>query len=313
MVSYGTLEASLGSGNSEKFWLKQAVNEETRLKLNAEFVEHMEYARAVKANGGVSLKKDKLGNPQSCDASMAREWTYEERPFIDAYVLITTVIWMLPKLIVYLPTMCMLTFIPCFLCRVFMGIMPESIDRVQRNYIFYMTSVIICCTLFLPAILLATTSYVLDLLVFYLFSIPFCIVTLQWGQVFKNFEVIRPLKGGLSILAHSTDIMMCIMGQSVPQGLFEITYMVSRMFVLLPWLKYYINCNPYIYVLDHRLVQQISTSMEDFAPLTKHYCFGFKEGFCRRKDSDSSWLLAPDQTLEEASLAGEEGNPGIYL
>jgi len=33
----------------------------------------------------------------------------------------------------------------------------------------------------------------------------------------------------------------------------------------MPWLKYYICCNPWIYDLEHRMVQQISTSMEDCA------------------------------------------------
>merc|ERR1719213_360214 len=47
------------------------------------------------------------------------------------------------------------------------------------------------------------------------------------------------------------------------QGFLETTYIVSMMWVLMPWLKYYICCNPYIYDIDHRLVQQISTSMQD--------------------------------------------------
>jgi len=39
--------------------------------------------------------------------------------------------------------------------------------------------------------------------------------------------------------------------------------MVSCMWLLMPWFKYYINCNPWIYDLDHRLCQQISTDMQD--------------------------------------------------
>lgn len=31
----------------------------------------------------------------------------------------------------------------------------------------------------------------------------------------------------------------------------------------MPWLKYYINCNPWIYDLDQRLCQQITTTMKD--------------------------------------------------
>ena len=35
----------------------------------------------------------------------------------------------------------------------------------------------------------------------------------------------------------------------------------------MPWLKYFWNVNPWIYDLDERYVQQISTSMKDMAEL----------------------------------------------
>ena len=36
--------------------------------------------------------------------------------------------------------------------------------------------------------------------------------------------------------------------------------MLAVMWLFMPWLKYFINCNPYIYDLNHRLCQQISTA-----------------------------------------------------
>jgi len=41
--------------------------------------------------------------------------------------------------------------------------------------------------------------------------------------------------------------------------------MLTTMILLMPWLKYFMNCNPWIYDLDERFVQQISTSMQDMA------------------------------------------------
>ena len=35
------------------------------------------------------------------------------------------------------------------------------------------------------------------------------------------------------------------------------------MFLLMPWLKWYINANPWVYPLKERYVQQISTSLSD--------------------------------------------------
>jgi len=62
---------------------------------------------------------------------------------------------------------------------------------------------------------------------------------------------------------HLADFFVAVMGQCARQRVGETLYMVSCMWLLMPWLKYYINCNPFIYKLDHRLCQQISTTMED--------------------------------------------------
>ena len=32
-------------------------------------------------------------------------------------------------------------------------------------------------------------------------------------------------------------------------------------FLLLPWLKYYMNVNPWLFNLDHRFIQQITTNL----------------------------------------------------
>mmetsp|Transcript_114807 Transcript_114807/g.179343 ORF Transcript_114807/g.179343 Transcript_114807/m.179343 type:complete len:412 (+) Transcript_114807:95-1330(+) len=252
---YGSLE------EGKKWWQKKVLSEEERMRVNGETKAQMEYAQAVKDNGGVSLKEG-----ESRDTSQDQPWEYEDKPYTDNYVLITTAIWMLPKLIVFLPVMLILNVVPVVLCRFFMAMMPEPMDRVQRNPVFYawFTIVLICS---LPAMLVIVLSYLLDSIVYYLFSILFCTFTCQWAQAMSNFERIRPFRGGPSIITHSTDIMCCIMGQSMRQGLLEIVYMVSMMWVLIPWLKYYICCNPFIYNLDHRLVQQISTGMKDLGDL----------------------------------------------
>jgi len=61
------------------------------------------------------------------------------------------------------------------------------------------------------------------------------------------------------------------MGQVWRHGICDTTMMVSAMFLLIPWAKYYVNCNPLVYPLEERMVQQISTSMQDMsvADITK--------------------------------------------
>lgn len=38
-------------------------------------------------------------------------------------------------------------------------------------------------------------------------------------------------------------------------------------FLILPWLKYYMNVNPWIFNLDHRFIQQITTNLSDLGPV----------------------------------------------
>lgn len=76
-------------------------------------------------------------------------------------------------------------------------------------------------------------------------------------------EKIRPYRRGPWLFIRASDFLVCCMGQCARHTLFETLYKVAVMWMLIPWLKYYVNCNPWIYDLEHRLCQQISTSMSD--------------------------------------------------
>merc|ERR1719215_1121913 len=180
----------------------------------------------------------------------------------DIYVLTTTAIWMLPKLIVLLPLMLVLGFVPILMTRVYITLLPEPLDRVPRSHGFYFW---FCVTLLcaLPTICGILVNLLLDSIMYYIFSFVYCLVTCQWGILWSNLDKIRPFRHGPSLFWKMPDIWLCIMGQHMRQGIFETIYIVSMMWVLMPWLKFYINCNPWIYELDHRLVQQISTSLSD--------------------------------------------------
>lgn len=180
----------------------------------------------------------------------------------DRYVLATTVGWMLPKLIVFFPVMWLLSCIPMLIARFYISALPEPFDRVPRTGGFYFW---FCLTFILsiPAILVIIVNLVLDSIMYYFFSLIFCTFTWNWATAMKGIEKIRPFRGGPSIIMKMPDIFICVMGQSMRQGVLETIYMVSMMWVLMPWLKYYINANPWIYELDYRLVQQISTGMPE--------------------------------------------------
>lgn len=248
---------SIADERGDKWWEKQTVSVDERMRLNGETEAQMQYAFAVKEAGGVSLNKE-----DGDDTSKDQDWTYEDRPHTDMYVLVTTVIWQCIKLPVCLILMLILSFVPTLICRLYISVLPEPLDRVPRSRCFYFWFGV-TIVLSLPAILLIIISFLLDCVGYYFFSLLYCTALCRWSEAAAGFEKIRPFRGGPSIIWHSPDIFLCVMGQSMRQGFFETTYIVSMMWVLMPWLKYYICCNPFIYNLDHRLVQQISTSMEE--------------------------------------------------
>lgn len=227
------------------------------MRLNGETQAQMDYAYAVKKAGGVSL------NPEDgTDTSVDQKWEYEDKPHTDMYVLVTTVIWQCIKLPVFLLLMLILCFVPTLICRLYISVLPEPLDRVPRSRCFYFWFAVTLITS-LPAILLIIVSLLLDFVGYYFWSLLYCTATCHWSQYMAGLEKIRPFRGGPSIIWQAPDIFVCVMGQSMRQGFLETTYIVSMMWVLMPWLKYYVCCNPFIYNLDHRLVQQISTSMEE--------------------------------------------------
>jgi len=232
------------------------------MQLNGETPAQLEYAEEVHEAGGVSLNPDD-GN----DTSKDQDWEYEKAyNRTDFYVLATTALWMLPKLLIFLPLSLICCFVPVLIARLYGALLPEPLERVPRNVCFYMWFSVAFIT-GLPAFVMIVTSYLLDCIAYYIFSLTYCTVMCRWAEAIDGFEKIRPFRGGPSIITKAPDIFCCLMGQTLRQGFCEILYCHSMMWVLIPWLKYYINCNPFIYELDHRLVQQISTSMNELGPV----------------------------------------------
>lgn len=58
-------------------------------------------------------------------------------------------------------------------------------------------------------------------------------------------------------------MMVCSLGQVNRNGIFECSKCFMGTVLLMPWLKYFVNANPFVYPLQERFVQQISTSLDD--------------------------------------------------
>lgn len=234
------------------------------MALNGETPAQMEYAEDVKEAGGVSLNEDD-GN----DTSKDQDWEYSDHYTpTDFYVLITTVLWMLPKLLVFLPLSLLLCFVPVLMARLYGAFLPEGLERVPRSKFFYLWFWVAFIT-GLPAFFMIITAYFLDCVAYYIFGIIYCFFTCGWCRWIAGEDKLRPFRGGPSLILKAPDIFICLIGQTLRQGFGEILYCNAMMWVLMPWLKYYINANPLIYDLDHRMVQQISTRMDELGPVDR--------------------------------------------
>lgn len=214
---------------------------------------------AVKAAGGVSLHPES-GN----DTSKDQDWKIDGERWgsADNYVFWTTVLWLGPKIAVLAVPMLLTHLPPMLLARVYISTFPDRTHAIPRTLGFYcwFTSALI---LSLPAAVLILASLLLDYAAYYLFGGLFCTLSNRWGAAFVSMDKLSPYKDGPSVLLHLTDFFVCVCGQCARQNLGETHFRVCVMWLLIPWLKYYVNCNPLVYDLDHRLVQQISTTMED--------------------------------------------------
>jgi hypothetical protein len=251
-------EESTDDEEYERAWVKY------RMYLNGENEMQMKHVKDMKQAGGVS-PDSRAGN----DTSKTQEWDIDDSPSAlrkDKYVLITTIIWMGVKLIVFtIPTL-VLAFPPMFIARCYISVIPPLTEHIPRTICFWVCFVVAAIHA-LPVCILAVLLLLLDNIFYYFFSFMYCACTCRWADAMKSREKVRPYSNGPSIITHLPDFFVCCMGQCARQSIGETWYMVSCMLLLIPWLKYYVCCNPWIYDLDHRLVQQISTEMQDLGKL----------------------------------------------
>ncbi|CAK0811592.1 unnamed protein product [Prorocentrum cordatum] len=116
-------------------WEKVTVDKKKRMWLNGESLQQMEHAEAIKAAGGVSLNPED-GN----DTSKDQAWPHEPNCRVkcaDKYVLITTILWLGPKIVVLALPMLILHLPPMIVVRLTIATVPDGTERIKRTSGFY--------------------------------------------------------------------------------------------------------------------------------------------------------------------------------
>jgi hypothetical protein len=133
-------------------------------------------------------------------------------------------------------------------------------DRVVRDCKFW--SMAIAAFLFgFPYLALCTASYIVDVLFYGLYNLPWAIRHPM--RYHTNRKVIEPYRNGPSVLWYLSDTLVALIGQTNRQGWFESSARLTWTPIAIPFIKYFVNANPWIYPLEERMFQQISTTMRD--------------------------------------------------
>lgn len=234
------------------------------------------------------------------DTSKDVEWKVDPSLAItDKYCMITSYAFFLIKVLVFVVPSTLFAFPIILAAWVYGCCLKSPTERVERTCGFWIFWVLLL-PFSLPFIIISSIAFCFDCFFYSIFSVPWYLVRCCIGdntELKHSYACIRRYRNGPSIFCHLTDILVVMIGQTLRQGLIECTGKLAFMIILVPWIKYYINTNPWLYRLDERFVQQISTSMNDMdVPKVANACrlilSQAKQADCIRDDQDG-WKFAP--------------------
>jgi len=195
------------------------------------------------------------------DTTIDQPWEIDPKlAFNDSYVMLTSYVYLFPKLALLWLPMVILTLPYASLAHCYGSCLPVPTDHVRRGAGFH-ASLLVARILLIPTFVLGLVSLVLDYVFYYLFGgLFFLLFVRDLKQYRASQKVIAPYRGGTIVFS---DIFVASIGQALRNGTAEHAWSFTTMILVTPWLKFYLNANPLIYPLEERFIQQISTSLKD--------------------------------------------------
>lgn len=236
----------------QRVWEKVTVDQATRMRLNGETKAQMDWALWQKKNG---LQDTSVDQPWEIEPTLAGN---------DKYVKCCSALYLIPKVVFFGPLVWMSLLPWMILLRIYGHYMTQGADPCDRSkFGFKFWVLFFGHILFLFPRAGMFALLMMDFAMYYVFSVPFsCCKASRAKQNKKaSHEAIDPFRKGPGWVW--SDIFVCAIGQMNRNGLCEFMKTFTMMILVMPWLKYFVNANPWIYPLEIRYVQQISTTLED--------------------------------------------------
>jgi hypothetical protein len=228
------------------------VDASIRMRINGETAKQMAHAAQVKATA-----------PYMKDTTVDQPWEVQaELAATDRKLLMLSVLYLLPKvLLLYLP-MVIIAVPWALLARCYVSFQPTPNEVVRRSTAGFPLYVALSAVLLAPGVPLWAFARLLDRAMYFFFGFFFLVGTRGgWERRRRGLAAIAPYTNGPSI--RFSDLCVCAMGQTARNGALEFASAFVVMVLAIPWLKYFVLCNPWAYDLSERFVQQISTSLAD--------------------------------------------------
>jgi hypothetical protein len=201
---------------------------------------------------------------------MSKDVPWKHNPSLattDKYCKITSLLFMAPKLIVFALPLLVLAFPVTAAARLYGIFLKTPTERIVRHCGF-ITFTIFLVPFALPFTLMTIIAFFVDCVFYYIFAVPYYLYRLcsENGTSLKgSLDFIQPYRNGPSVILNVVDFFVALIGQTLREGMIQSTIGLAFMVILVPWMKYYINTNPWLYNLEERFIQQITTSMKDMA------------------------------------------------
>ncbi|KAL9190341.1 hypothetical protein ACHAXT_007552 [Thalassiosira profunda] len=182
----------------------------------------------------------------------------------DVFELAVMALVLIPQLLLVYPVLFVLLLPPVSCNLFYINVMvPKVTDHIQRTTL-WKAHCFIQAVLCIPAAALALMSLLVSRAAMLIFGTIYC--TLDeggWARYRRNLDVIKPYCNGPPLYRYFADCVAVAAGMVHRRGLVEFTSSFAIMFVLVPWVKYWITGNIYTSDLGERFITQFGEQMDD--------------------------------------------------
>ncbi len=207
-----------------------------------------------------------LNNDTSVDGPW---WVHRNWSFSDFYTMLIMALFWVPLWIFWIPFF-ILSLPPVALNLLYiMFRLPVESECIRQDTIDWKLHCILQFLLSLPVQVMAILTLAYSHLIMTTFGSLYLLVNSfvhcqnPVDRYRSNLNVIAPYDGGPNLYLHFGDCVAAVAGSVHRQGLFEFTIAFANMFIINPWMKYWMTGNLYLEDLGERFITQIGQSLND--------------------------------------------------